>query len=591
MKNLTSSHTKDTKYSLDDNGDMSFLSRDGDPTIYTNISMSTPEFGKYEDMPPPRSAKHPQSFHIPVATQAMSQWSDNPLEALLQPQVPDDLPSTKPCSEEDAKNNTARGDGTQDEMDAALQIADGLLAGADVNEADTKATITHDIMAYERMNELAGPSINTTKSRSSRKRTQDELNQNEAASRTSVKTKSQADLEEDDAFSDLPTERYQPRKSRSRAVGLGNDVFESIDFSKRPEARKRGGKKNTGRRHTTGGAVVVQLDDEDGFEAIEKETFTPAKSRSRKGKVTAAEKLEDSAHRLKDEAPKACLQSHGHDDDITVTDTTKTFEDLGDGENEEAIKDVDKKKRTKKGRQTTTGSKGLLSADEISYSKEEPSTEHDLPVEEELAQNSVEQLPGQASQVAVEATLLEELSKRPKKSRKPKATRTKTKDRSTSHVISESVEMTNDDKSIIEKNMISKKDTVEVIDLPSSSVASPSKNDGNLRNKLTSPLHDEGQPDNPTETKEKSDISTKSEGHIKPQPLSDTTNTTLTPEQNTPDQSNKSSSAAKPDPTKKTRSTYRVGLSRLSRIEPLLKIVRKDKAVPAVNPALKKGKK
>ena len=64
--------------------------------------------------------------------------------------------------------------------------------------------------------------------------------------------------------------------------------MESIDFSKRPEAafKERNAKKGSRVRRckTTGGAVVVHVDkeDDDVFMDVEKQEFTPAKSRASK---------------------------------------------------------------------------------------------------------------------------------------------------------------------------------------------------------------------------------------------------------------------------------------------------------------------
>lgn len=572
VRKPASGYNTDTRDNVVENGDISFLSRDGDLTMYTNISMSTPEFIENEEMPPPRGAKHPQSSHIPAATQAMSEWSENPLEILMQPQVSDDLPSTKPSFEEEIKDSAGHCDEIQDEMGAALLIDDGLLAGSNVNKYDTKGAIEQDFVAVESMDELADPDTLVIKSRSSRKRTRDELDPNRLESHKATKVKLRGTLEEDNIFDGLPMERYQPRKSRSRAAEMDNDMFENIDFSKRPEAKKRGKKNNAGRRHTTGGAVVVQVDDEDVFEAVEERTFTPAKSRSRKGKFIQEENLEDSVPSLKRGGSQTLLLSGGHDNKIPVASMTRRFQDLDDGENEEEVKNVYKKKRTKKDRQIITKSNSLQETKNATISTAEG---NDRKAKEEFNVDAVESLSNPAS-------TLEERTDRPKKSKRSKATRTKTKNSSGFDGISESGEALED-----KRASLSKSDKVEVIDLPSSSIPYASRDGGSLVKEPASPLHDKAYSVDRVEVNEKQEDGGNGEGEMKSQPLSDTTNVALTPKQIPPDKSRKE--AIKQD-TFKGRKTYRIGLSRLSRIEPLLKIVCKDKAVPEAAKASKKGK-
>jgi hypothetical protein len=111
----------------------------------------------------------------------------------------------------------------------------------------------------------------------------------ESSKSTAKKPKRKRTNEEDhEVFAGLPQESYEPRKSRSRRNNeYVDEIFETIDFSVRPEAIIKGKKKKSkiNRRQTTGGAIVVPVDNEDPFQDIDKESFEPAKSRPLKPEV------------------------------------------------------------------------------------------------------------------------------------------------------------------------------------------------------------------------------------------------------------------------------------------------------------------
>ena len=91
--------------------------------------------------------------------------------------------------------------------------------------------------------------------------------------------------------SDLPQEHYKPRRSRFRgAEDEVDELMETIDFSKRPEAVAKK-KTKLNRRKTTGGAIVVHVDDKEDspFGEIEERAFEPSKSRSSKTPIPTIE--------------------------------------------------------------------------------------------------------------------------------------------------------------------------------------------------------------------------------------------------------------------------------------------------------------
>ena len=118
------------------------------------------------------------------------------------------------------------------------------------------------------------------------------------------KKRKQQDSSQQDRFDpwandpDLPQEHYRPR--RSRFQGGEDDVdelIETIDFSKRPEAVAKSKKKSKlNRRKTTGGAIVVHVDEEEEgspFVEVEAQPFEPVKSRTSKTPVPSIEKHEE----------------------------------------------------------------------------------------------------------------------------------------------------------------------------------------------------------------------------------------------------------------------------------------------------------
>ena len=82
--------------------------------------------------------------------------------------------------------------------------------------------------------------------------------------RKKLRTKESAPQEKYDSWADdsiLPEEHYKPQRSRFRGGAGVNELVESIDFSKRPEAAIKTRKKlRLSRQKTTGGAIVVHVD-------------------------------------------------------------------------------------------------------------------------------------------------------------------------------------------------------------------------------------------------------------------------------------------------------------------------------------------
>ena len=117
-------------------------------------------------------------------------------------------------------------------------------------------------------------------------------------------TKENTPQEKYDPWADdptLPQEHYKPRRSRFRGGDDVDGLVESIDFSKRPEAAIKIKKKSKlSRRKTTGGAIVVHVDDEeaDRFGEVEEEPFQPSKSRASKTPVPTIEDDEGEADEL-----------------------------------------------------------------------------------------------------------------------------------------------------------------------------------------------------------------------------------------------------------------------------------------------------
>ena len=131
------------------------------------------------------------------------------------------------------------------------------------------------------------------------------------------KKRKQEDSSQQDRFDpwaddpDLPQENYKPRRSRFRGGDDGVDeLIETIDFSKRPEAvAKNKRKSKISRRKTTGGAIVVHVDEEEEgspFVEVEERSFEPVKSRSSKTPVRSIEVEEgpDEVVELEPDPPK-----------------------------------------------------------------------------------------------------------------------------------------------------------------------------------------------------------------------------------------------------------------------------------------------
>lgn len=151
--------------------------------------------------------------------------------------------------------------------------------------------LARDSQSQEDQDELAGPAERVTPTC-----VQDKPSK---PSRKDKKRKSTSgDQETFDPWADdpeLPQEHYKPRRSRFRG-GDVDELMEAIDFSKRPEAAFRTTKKSKiSRRKTTGGAVVVHLDDKEGdlFDDVEEKPFEPAKSRASKTPIPSVEEDDD----------------------------------------------------------------------------------------------------------------------------------------------------------------------------------------------------------------------------------------------------------------------------------------------------------
>lgn len=145
-----------------------------------------------------------------------------------------------------------------------------------------------------------------------------------------------------DMFADLPQEQYAPRKSRSRRGNNEVDEFvDNIDFSKRPEAKTKAKskkeKKKFDRRKTTGGAVVVHLDDDDDdpFAEVQEQPFEPAKSRASKTPYRSIEKDQEEAAPQPEPEPRSSRSRRAVVDE----------EEEGDENNEETLKGVNSSDR------------------------------------------------------------------------------------------------------------------------------------------------------------------------------------------------------------------------------------------------------
>ena len=107
----------------------------------------------------------------------------------------------------------------------------------------------------------------------------------------------------------LPQEYYKPRRSRFRGGDEIDELVEAIDFSKRPETAARIKKKSKlSRRKTTGGAIVVHVDEEeaaDPFGEVEERPFEPVKSRTSKTPIPTIEDDEpEEVSKLESDPPK-----------------------------------------------------------------------------------------------------------------------------------------------------------------------------------------------------------------------------------------------------------------------------------------------
>ena len=583
---------------------VSFLSRDGDVMTCSGISMSTPDFAIVETMPPLVGPREPPLHDTTVMpTQPLSEY-ENSLQVLIQPPVSDGLPSTKPSSDNLTTNTTEKQStgGTQDDLAAAAQIGDDLLA----NMLDPRFAENGIFANFQQQDgsqdELAQGPLKTKQStkteKLSRKRTRSALEEEAEGSKPSKQSRRDPDPD-NDLFAGIPIEHYQPRKSRSRATELDSNEFAEVDSSKRSAAKKKDSKHKVGQKKTTGGAVKAHVDDDDDiFEEIEQEVPIPAKSRAKKnGRTIKGENLKEVKGAFDmNELSQLSMQSSGSGDAVIAVAVNGSQEDGRPAKtkqkNSSKAKKQSKKSTTKQelvehgqlpeddepvansavGRSAKSESKRIRSVDSSNSVDIDRApfraTTQELVVEEHNEIAIEEQEPHQSNSQAVsQKDTTTDLASEPSEEKcEPvpgaKKTRGKGKNRARS-----------------------KKSTTEIVTLASTPHLTPVlETEKQVEPDQTAATDGAAKDDHEPSNQE---LPLHQSQEAEAQALSDKTNLALPDKPVTPE---KPASAPVHSPLKNARVGYRVGLSRNTRIEPLLKSIRKEKDAPKDSGSKKKKK-
>ena len=574
---------------------VSFLSRDGDAIACSGISMSTPDFGIVEAIQPFLDARQlPLHSTTVMPTQPLSE-DENSLHVLVQPQVLDGLPSTKPSSDNLTTNTTEKEQstgGTQDDLAAAAQIGDDLLANMlDPRFAENGmfANLQHQDDSQDELAQNPSEIQQSTKTDKLLRKRARPAAEEEAEDRKPSKQR-RKDLDSDnDLFAGLPTEHYQPRKSRSRAAELDSNEFAGTNLSKRTETKKKDSKHKISRRKTTGGAVIVHVDDDDDvFEELEQQLFTPARSKAKKnGRTIKNESLEEAKRASDlDELSQLSVQSSGSREAIVVVAAKQSQEDRQAAKTKQ--KNLSKAK--KQGKKSTK-------QEDIIELKHSP--EDDEPVANETGRRSakpeskrirsidrskssdIDQAPFRTT---VEELVIKEHNEIMDEKQEPHQSKSQTaaqKDTTSNHASEQSEEKgeqalgAKKTRAKAKNRAGSKKSAVETVTLASSSPLTPVLETEKQAepDQITAIGHatkDDHEPSNPEQPLHQPQ-------EVEAQILSDKTNLVSTDKPVTPE---KPASAPMHSPLKNARVQYRVGLSRKSRIEPLLKSIRNEKDTP-----------